>query len=121
MTPLSERERKILEEIERDFYDEEQLFARDEPTREPRVRRFRTGIGVFVLGLLLLIAFFATRTLVLGLGAFGAMVAGIVLLASPVSALVSDTTNTARRRGRTLKESLSRWETTVRGRARRRR
>lgn len=121
MTPLSERERKILEEIERDFYDEEQLFAREDPAREPRVRRFRTGVGVFVVGLLFLIAFFATRALVLGLGAFGAMVAGIVLLASPVRALVSDTKDTAKDRGRTLKESFSRWENTVRSRSRRRR
>jgi hypothetical protein len=117
--PLSEREQKILEEIERGLHDEDVLFA-SEDRRRPSRPRVVAGVATFLGGLALLIVFFATRLLPVGILAFGGMVAGIVLLASPVSALVTDTKDNAKDRGRTFKRSLSGWEEKLRNRYNRR-
>jgi Protein of unknown function (DUF3040) len=87
--PLSERERKILEEIERGLDDEAPSFVVDKDLHlDPRRPRIGKGIASFIVGLSLLVAFFATSSIVLGVLAFAAMVAGIVLLAGSVSILV---------------------------------
>ena len=81
--PLSEREQRILEEIERNLSEEDPRFARATRRTSPRFGRSsrgRLGAALFLLGLAMLIAFFATQQLVVGVVAFGAMVAGIVLL-----------------------------------------
>ncbi len=87
--PLSEREQKILEEIERDLYREDPSFARDvHSTRTglSTAARARLGGALFVAGLCSLFAFFAKQWLALGVVAFGAMVAGVVLVAGSLRA-----------------------------------
>ncbi len=87
--PLSEHEQRILEEIEKGLYKEDPSLAREikrkAPTAQDR-RRVRAGIVVFVLGFVILIAFFATGLILLGVAAFGAMVYGIVLVAGSLLA-----------------------------------
>jgi hypothetical protein len=88
--PLSEREQKILQEIERDLHREDPTFARD--VRRPGSRwtgpaRARLGALLVFAGLGSLLGFFATGWLALGVVAFGAMVAGVVLLAGSFKAL----------------------------------
>ena len=119
--PLSEREQKILEEIEKNLYAEDSRFARDRPRRGtgPKLgRRARLGASLFLAGFILLIAFFITRLLIVGLLGFGGMVAGIVLLASPVSALVNATKENAEQRGRDVKSSIGEWRDDVKKRRR---
>lgn len=90
--PLSEQEQKILEEIERGLYQEDPSFAKDVRDRAPRMaerRRARFGAFAFVTGLGLLIAFFVTSLVLIGVAAFGAMVWGIVLVAGSIRGVVS--------------------------------
>ena len=119
--PLSEREQKILEEIEKNLYAEDSRFARERPRRTPSPklgRRARLGGLIFFAGFILLIAFFVTRLLIVGLLGFGGMVTGIVLLASPVSALVNATKENAEQRGRDAKNSIGEWRDEVKKRRR---
>ena len=90
--PLSEHEQKILQEIERGLYEEDPSFARDVRDRAPRMaerKRVKTGIASFVAGFALLIAFFLTGSVLVGVAAFGAMVGGIVLIAGSFKGFVS--------------------------------
>ena len=90
--PLSEREQKILQEIERDLFREDPTFAREvgrSSSGGDEARRVRLGILVFLAGLITLFVFFAYSTLLLGIVAFGAMVAGVVLVATALHGLVS--------------------------------
>ena len=82
--PLSEREQQILDQIEKDLYQEDPRFAREVRKRSPRSRdiaRARLGAGLFILGLVTLFVFFYSSAVFVGVIAFGTMVAGIVLLA----------------------------------------
>jgi hypothetical protein len=90
--PLSEREQKILEEIERDLYREDPGFARGRRTgpRLPTATRARLGVVLFAAGLVSLFAFFAKQWLALGVIAFGAMVAGVVLIAGSVRTIAGE-------------------------------
>lgn len=82
--PLSEREQKILEEIEKNLYEEDPKFAHGVRRRTPKMdefRRVKLGVLLFLCGFALLIGFFISRTVLVGVAAFGAMVGGIVLVA----------------------------------------
>ena len=121
--PLSEREQKILDEIEKNLSDEDPRFADDRRSTRPPgnlASRARLGIITFVLGFGLLIFFFLTQILFAGLLAFIGMVAGIVLLASPVSALVSSAKESTTRKGENVKRSFDRFDDNVRRKFRRR-
>jgi TRAP-type C4-dicarboxylate transport system permease small subunit len=124
--PLSERERKILQEIERDLFREDPAFARD-VRRTPRFgegTRLRVGALVFIAGFVTLIAYFVIASftsrsptsqglsLVLGVAAFAAMVGGIVMV---VSSLRSLTAREDQPRDR-LSQALKRWEARIRER-----
>lgn len=82
--PLSEREQRILDEIEKSLYQEDPVFARDS-VREQKAGKamgsVRRGAAMFVAGLLVLFAFFMTKQVWVGLLAFGSMVWGIVVIA----------------------------------------
>ncbi len=82
--PLSEREQRILDEIEKSLHEEDPVFARDR-AREQRAGRtlgsVRRGAAMFVAGLLVLFAFFMTKQVWVGALAFGSMVWGIVVVA----------------------------------------
>jgi Flp pilus assembly protein TadB len=124
--PLSEREQKILQEIERDLYQEDPTFARDQ-RRAPRFgegTKARLGALVFVCGFLTLIAYFVVAvrpafspalSLVLGVASFAAMVTGIVVLVSSLRALAGRS-NQPRDR---LTQALKRWESRIRERYKR--
>ncbi len=74
--PLTDREKKILEEMERGLYSEDPTHTRrSRSPREQNVRRIRWGAASFAGGLLVLIAFFLTEQPLVGVVAFGAMLA----------------------------------------------
>jgi len=82
--PLSEHEERILQDIEKRLYQEDPSFAREVERRRARfsqASRVKVGIAVFVAGFAMLIAFFLSGSVFLGILAFGAMVGGIVLVA----------------------------------------
>ena len=82
--PLSEREQRILDEIEKGLYQEDPAGAREgarKPRTTPALHTVRRGAAMFVAGLLVLLAFFMTKQLWVGAIAFGSMVWGIVVVA----------------------------------------
>lgn len=120
--PLSEQEQKILEEIERGLYQEDPSFARDVRKRAPRMaerRRAKTGAGMFVAGFCLLISFFVTGLVLVGVAAFGAMVAGIVLIAGSVKGLVSPRRPTGPKISQRFTDKVHDWEEKLRQRYKR--
>lgn len=119
--PLSEREQKILQEIERDLYREDPSFARDVRRRQTgwnEVSSARLGAALFVLGLAAMFAFFTSRSLLVGVVAFGAMVAGVVLLAGSFRGLVAQRQQHEQKPRERLVNLLRRWEERVRKRRR---
>jgi hypothetical protein len=82
--PLSEREQRILDEIEKSLYQEDPVFPRDraQSARTDKASgTVRRGGAMFVAGLLVLFAFFMTKQVWVGALAFGSMVWGIVVVA----------------------------------------
>lgn len=119
--PLSEREQKILQEIERDLFREDPTFARDvrRGRRWDEASRARLGAVLFVGGLIALLVFFASRRLPLGVASFGAMVAGVVMVAGSFRSLLSRRTPQAHQRPRQrLASALRSWEERIRQRYR---
>lgn len=89
--PLTEREKQILQEIEKNLYSEDPSFARD--IKHPwwhKFRQVKMGGGLFVVGLALLVGFFVTRHVIVGVLAFGAMVCGIVLMSTATGDIARD-------------------------------
>lgn len=82
--PLSEREQRILEEIEKGLVKEDPSLAReirrDAPSMKDR-RTVKAGAALFGVGFAILIGFFITGHVLVGVAAFGTMVAGIVMAA----------------------------------------
>jgi hypothetical protein len=80
--PLSDSEQRILEEIEKNLYADDPAFARGVKRKAPRFaefRRLRLGIFTLIAGIVLLLWFlFSPNLIIVGVLAFGAMVAGIV-------------------------------------------
>jgi len=75
--PLSEDEQRILQEIERNFYDSDPAFAREVSTAtltRNAARNLRWSIAGFVAGLVLLILLF-TESVFFGFLGFAVMVA----------------------------------------------
>jgi hypothetical protein len=119
--PLSEREQRILEEIEHNLSKEDPAFARQVKRRAPRMgelRRAKLGIAVFVAGFIVLFGFFIWRLLVVGVIAFGAMVAGIVLIAGSLGGLLPGRSNGPGPRQR-ITRSFGQWEQRLRERYKR--
>lgn len=77
--PLSDREQQILQEIERQLYEQDPRFARDVAAttlERHALRNIRRGVGLFALGFLVLLAFFFTESVPVGVAAFLLMLAG---------------------------------------------
>ncbi|HEX2050446.1 MAG TPA: DUF3040 domain-containing protein [Actinomycetota bacterium] len=120
--PLSEREQKILEEIERNLYEEDPKFARDVRRRAPRmdeVRRIKLGAVLFASGLAVLVGFFVSQSLLVGVVAFGAMVAGIVLVAGSIRGVGSARAEGGAGRRDRLARRFEEWESRMRQRYKR--
>jgi VIT1/CCC1 family predicted Fe2+/Mn2+ transporter len=81
--PLSEREQRILEQIEKSLYEEDPKLA-NKARWGSSTFQLKLGIASFLAGFAFLIAFFIIGHVAVGVVAFGAMVAGIVLIANGV-------------------------------------
>lgn len=115
--PLSDREQEILNEIEKNLHDEDPRFARDVgSTRTSHTGNIRNGLIIFVVGLALLIGFFLSGWLIVGVIAFGTMVGGIVLAAGALTGLASS----QRAQRDRMSQTFSQWERRIRERYRRR-
>jgi hypothetical protein len=117
--PLSDREQQILEEIEKNLYDEDPRFARATRRAGPRYdgsKRARLGALLFVVGLGTLLLFFVTQAILVGVLAFGGMVAGIVLVLGSSSALVNSGREGGRDASAKLKGSFKNFEQRIRNR-----
>ena len=120
--PLSDREQRILEEIEKGLYEEDPRFARATRRVTPRFdrsKRARLGAVLFIAGLATLLGFFATQMVVVGVLAFGGMVAGIVLVLGSSSALVNSGREGGRDASARFKGSLKNFEQRIRNRNKR--
>lgn len=121
--PLSEQEKRILDEIEKGLSKEDPGFARTVREKSPHFgerRRARTGVLVFIAGFVLLFAFFISGLVLVGIAAFGAMVAGIVLIAGALHTLVHKRSdNPSARWPNRLSELMRRWQERVRQRYKR--
>ena len=105
--PLSEREQQILQEIEKNLYEEDPRFARavrSRPSILSNAGGLRLGALLFLVGLVLLVAFFVSSSLIVGVAAFGAMVAGIVVIASTLRGLALAKTQDRQRFARALRD-----------------
>ena len=79
--PLSEDEQRILQEIERNFYDSDPAFAREVSATSltrTALRNLRFAVVGFVAGLVILIMLF-TRSVLFGFAGFAIMVASAFL------------------------------------------
>jgi uncharacterized membrane protein HdeD (DUF308 family) len=115
--PLSEEEQRVLEDIERRLHEEDPSFARQvgSPSTRSTGRRLNLGLLLFVAGLAVLFAFFVTRSIPVGVLAFGAMVAGIVMAAGAIGSLAADRDGRKQR----LSAAFEDWEARIRRRGRR--
>ena len=121
--PLSEREKRILEEIEKTLYQEDPKFARGVRREAPRMadrRRVQAGALLFIIGFATLIAFFVTGSVVVGVLAFGAMVGGIVVIAGSIKGSVAPRRPPGPGIGERVSSNVRAWEERLRQRYRRR-
>jgi hypothetical protein len=120
--PLSEREKRILDEIEKNLHEEDPGFART--VRQPgppmdELRRIKLGVALFVGGFIMLISFFFSGAVGIGVLAFGLMVAGIVLIAGALRVLATERRSGPDPRQR-FAQRLGGWEERLRQRYRKR-
>jgi Protein of unknown function (DUF3040) len=116
--PLSDKEQKILAEIEKNLYEEDPRFARGvaQRSRSDAARTFRFGVAAFVLGFLTLIGFFVSQILIVGVLAFAGMVVGMMLVASAARTFATARRGPVQAR---VSGALSRWEMRLRERYKR--
>jgi hypothetical protein len=120
--PLSEREQRILEEIEKNLHEEDPTFASNVRQQNPpmdEMRRIKLGIALFVVGFAVMISFFFSGAVGIGVLAFGLMVTGIVLTAGALRVLAMERRPGADRRER-LARRLGGWEERLRQRYKKR-
>jgi hypothetical protein len=121
--PLSEQEKRILDEIEKGLYKEDPRFARGVREKSPHFgerRRARMGVLVFIAGFVLLFTFFVSGLVLVGIAAFGVMVAGIVLIAGALHTLVDKRSDVPSARLSTrLGGTMRRWEERIKRRYKR--
>lgn len=116
--PLTDREKQILRDIERQLRDDGTHADGPVSSRATHTRRIRLGIGSFLAGLGILIAFFVTESPLVGVLAFIAMVAGVVLIAGGATRLAAQELDRLRPKERAL-GSFRRWERGLRDRFKR--
>lgn len=96
--PLSEHEQRILDEIERRLVSDDPKFARQVTGTTPyrqSVRRLKRAVGGFVCGFALLIVAFVLSAylVVLGLIAFGVMLASAVVIGTTAKHIGAERSN----------------------------
>lgn len=80
--PLSDHEQQILDQIERQFYEQDPEFARGvtgKTLQAHLTRNLRRGLALFVLGFGVLVAFFFRPALLVGVTSFLMMLAGATI------------------------------------------
>lgn len=120
--PLSDREQKILEEIEKNLYEQDPKFARGVRKKSPLTRDFiraRNGAVLFLCGLALLIGFFVTRSILVGVAAFATMVGGVVILSTSFGGMAREAKDQAGKGVQGAKGALAGWVDQMRDRYRR--
>ncbi len=116
--PLSDREQQILQEIEQQLRSDDPAFGNDlESSKSTAGRNVRLGIVLFVVGLVMLVAFFVTGSLLVGVAAFAAMVGGIVVLVGGIRRLLLHRDEPGPKDR--LTGMLARWEKRLRDRYKR--
>ncbi|MDQ3986922.1 MAG: DUF3040 domain-containing protein [Actinomycetota bacterium] len=116
--PLSEREQRILEEIEKNLHQDDPALGRSVGmSRTGNTRRIRLGTLIFLSGFGLLIGFFISGAVLVGVLAFGAMVTGIFIAVTAAGATVSSKRRAGKER---LTQAVTEWERRIRQRYRRR-
>ncbi|MGH2694229.1 MAG: DUF3040 domain-containing protein [Actinomycetota bacterium] len=85
--PLSDREQQILAEIEKNLSSDDPRLARQAARRDLGLK---AGALLFLAGFALLIGFFVSRSVLIGVAAFAAMVSGIVLLIGALGGFVKE-------------------------------
>lgn len=115
--PLSDHEQRILDEIEKNLYQEDPGFARQVKKRGPEKDggRVKLGAAIFAAGFLGLFLFFASGVVAIGVLAFAGMVLGIVLIAGSMRSLFSSS-SASREPGDRISRALTDWEKRVRQR-----
>lgn len=113
--PLSEHEQRILDEIERKLAEEDPKFARGVTAKTPRgqaVRRLKRAVAGFVMGFCLLLAglLVTEAFLLLGVAAFGVMLASVVVIASTAKHLGRDTAAEASKPATWMTRMEERWK-----------
>jgi DUF3040 family protein len=81
--PLSDHEQQVLQEIERQFYEQDPKFARGVASttlKKHAALNIRRGAAIFALGLLGLFAFFFRPLVIVGVAAFLLMLAGATMV-----------------------------------------
>lgn len=118
IVPLSDHEQRILDEIEKNLYQEDPSFARQVKRKgeaEDDRRKAKLGGAVFALGFLGLLGFFYSGMVVIGVLAFAGMVLGIVLIAGSIRGLASSSTDVTSPTDR-ISRAFTDWEKRVRER-----
>ncbi|MGH2719584.1 MAG: DUF3040 domain-containing protein [Actinomycetota bacterium] len=80
--PLSDHEQKILQEIERQLYEQDPKFARIVASKSRKgrsSRNLRRGILLFAVGFVALFGYFVTVNVPLGVASFLLMLGGATL------------------------------------------
>jgi hypothetical protein len=117
--PLSEQEQRLLDEMERNLYQNDADFVATVGGRRGRINytALVSGILVAVLGVAVLVAGVVLRQPLIGVGGFIVMFAGVLLaFGSPRRASLSAMPRSARTSGRRHSRSSfmdrmnSRWE-----------
>ncbi|MEB4616567.1 DUF3040 domain-containing protein [Leucobacter sp. M11] len=92
---LSEREQRLLEEMERSLYSSESDVLETSPgvQRRPNYRAIVIGILLVLLGIGILLGGVIANMLWLGVIGFAAMLGGVLYIFSPRNQTVTETSN----------------------------
>ena len=115
--PLSDHEQRILDEIEKNLYEEDPRFARqvkERPGTGTDRLRAKLGAAALAAGFLGLLLFFYSGAVAVGVVAFIGMVIGVVLIAGWVRSVATSTSVTSPTDR--ISRALNDWEKRVRER-----
>jgi hypothetical protein len=112
--PLSEREQQILDQLEKDLHGDGASSSTSAPSKDERFGGLKVGIVLFVAGIMLLVWFFVSGLIIVGVASFASMVAGMVLGASSIRSEMASGGSPGERVAR----AVGGWEETLRRRYR---
>lgn len=106
---LSEREQRMLDEMERHLYQSEADVLRTESAsvRRPNYRAIVIGVVIAVIGLAAILAGVILDQIIVGILGFVAMLAGVLFIFSPRQAASAQSTGSAGRSGSSKRSQSS--------------